>query len=299
MDRVTSLAELQRSGLTLTADEAVAIVRKIIRERDEDRPAQPPFGPPALDNVLVAEDGTVECCGCETTPTAAEMAILLQAMLAGAPHVPGGLRYTMARAVHDVDAPPFDSVNDFSAALARYEPPDPDDAVRRVVARWLATAGGCAPDRRRAARSPDDLRRHLREADRRLYESQAERAAPPDAPPWRLGRWAAGALVAGALTTGAVAAFGDGHPPLPPAPESPSIFAPGELAGPPRPMPPFEGRKARAADAPTMQPATPQTRAHPKHPVHEVRVRAPREREHRRVRLRWLHKAFAFRDDLS
>src|SRR5689334_10611613 len=118
-----SLADLQRAGLTLTADEAVAIVLALIHHEDGRRP-QPPFGPPSLSNVRLRGDGSVECRACELTPGVCEVAILLQAMVARAAHVPGGLRYAIARALHEVDAPPFDSIGDFAATLARYAPAD-------------------------------------------------------------------------------------------------------------------------------------------------------------------------------
>jgi hypothetical protein len=104
------------------------------------------------------------------------MAILLQQLLPpGRPKVPGALRYVIARALHEVDAPPFDSIHDFSAALERFEMGDRAAAVRALVAR--ATAVGLdrlrartGEDRRRLMPSSTDFRRELREADARYYE---------------------------------------------------------------------------------------------------------------------------------
>jgi hypothetical protein len=169
MTTIISIAELQDAGVTLRADEAVAIAQKLIHEGPA-LPAQPPFGPPSAANVCLCDDGSVTCRGCEMTPTVSEIAIFVQSLLrADATHVPGGLRYAIARALLDVDAPPFESLAEFSEALARYECGKRSDVIRRLIER-SQTAGG--KDRRRAAVSATDLRRQLREADERLYEQQ-------------------------------------------------------------------------------------------------------------------------------
>src|SRR5215472_5749039 len=109
-----SLADLQGLGVQINADEAVAIVQRLLHDQPDVVP-EPPFGPPTLANLRLTDAGGVECAACEATPGVTEIAILLQAILARTPHVPGGLRYAIARALHDVDAPPFDSTADFSA----------------------------------------------------------------------------------------------------------------------------------------------------------------------------------------
>src|SRR5690242_21959665 len=113
MPYVVSLADLRSGGCVLTADEAVAIARKLIDRPSDDQRPQPPFGPLAAARIRIASDGSVACAGCAVTPTVAELAILLQELLDRTPHVPGGLRYQIARALHDVDAPPFDSLAEF------------------------------------------------------------------------------------------------------------------------------------------------------------------------------------------
>src|SRR5579871_4810660 len=143
-----SLAELRRSGLALTADEVVAIAEKLIDQPPDARP-HPPFGPLAPERIRIGSDGTISCVGCAVTPTVAELAILMHDLLASTPHVPGGLRYAIARALHEVDAPPFDSLEEFAAAIERYVPRHRDDTLRRLVARR---------DRRKPSQSTADLR---------------------------------------------------------------------------------------------------------------------------------------------
>jgi hypothetical protein len=121
--------------------------------------------------VFLCDDGSVVCRTCETTPAVSEIAILLEAMLPASTRAPGGLRFTIARALLDVDVPPFDSLDDLSETLRRYERGPRDVVVRRVMER-LASRRTLVPyamaDRRRHPRTTE-LRRALREADARLY----------------------------------------------------------------------------------------------------------------------------------
>src|SRR5215475_7116532 len=104
---------LQIATVTLHANEAVAIVQQLIHSHPHERDVaiEQPFGPPSPQNVYLDDDGSVTCRACQATPAVAEIAILLQLLLTcGTPRVPGALRYAVARALHDVDAPPFDSI---------------------------------------------------------------------------------------------------------------------------------------------------------------------------------------------
>src|SRR5205807_2479176 len=104
--------------------EAIAIVQTLIDQPDASAAvAQPPYGPPSLDSVELQVDGLVVCRRLATRPAVSEIAILLQALLPPGP-VPGGLRYAMGRALLETDGPPFDSIDDFSEVLARYEKGD-------------------------------------------------------------------------------------------------------------------------------------------------------------------------------
>jgi len=203
------IAELLAHGVTIQCQEAVAIAQAVAAPvRADQRIARPPFGPPTPENVHLCGDGSVEYIGSDSAPAVSEVAILLQTLLASAVKVPGALRYSIARALLEVDAPPFDSLADFSRTLARFEPGNCRAAVRNLLERHaVACAGagsdvpandpsqkpGVAPtvtlqlrphpvgswprpvayDRRRIGPQATALRRHLREADQRLFEQQA------------------------------------------------------------------------------------------------------------------------------
>jgi hypothetical protein len=147
----TSIAELQSTGITLRADEAVAIAQQLIDNSVDREPrSEPPFGPPSPENVFVDGEGFVVCRACETTPAVSEIAIFLQAVLpVGTPRVPGALRYTIARALLEVDAPPFDSIQHLSQALTRFESGDRTAVVRALVARTRSVQP--VPERRRVS----------------------------------------------------------------------------------------------------------------------------------------------------
>jgi hypothetical protein len=174
-----SLVELRSARIHLTADEVVAIAQQLIHHtRAVHAPIEtvPLAGPPTADNVYLSRDGSVCCRGYDATPAVFEIAILLQSILPQGTTAPGALRYTIARALLEVDVPPFDSLHEFSEALSRFERVDRGDLIRGVVDRWqesvraASLAFPAALDRRRSSALASDLRRHLREADARLYE---------------------------------------------------------------------------------------------------------------------------------
>jgi hypothetical protein len=128
------------------------------------------------------DDGSVACRGCRTTPAVSEVGIFLEALLpAGSPRVPGGLRYIIARALLNVDVPPFDSLADLSRDLERHERGDRAQVVRGVLARARGQRAGTPAlvERRRASASASELRRALREADARWYEHQLQVTPAP------------------------------------------------------------------------------------------------------------------------
>lgn len=182
-----SIAELRNSGVIFQPDEAVAIAQQLIaatRESGAPDEAAPPFGPPSVDNVFLSDDGSVICRGCTATPAVSEIGIFLESLLgAGSPRVHGGLRYTVARALLNVDVPPFDSLDAFSQDLARHEQGNRASLIRwalRRAGQALRPGSGQSPsvvltvaDRRRTApASASELRRALREADARLFAQQ-------------------------------------------------------------------------------------------------------------------------------
>lgn len=130
-----SLTDLAVRGVILTTVEALAVAQSLFETARDD--ARPPFGPLSRANVLLSSDGTVTSTACAATPTVLEAAILLEALLPEGPphHVPGALRYTLGRGLHEVAAPPFDSLADFSRALRRFERGGRAAIVRGLCAR--------------------------------------------------------------------------------------------------------------------------------------------------------------------
>ncbi|HEY2907404.1 MAG TPA: hypothetical protein VGJ29_16000 [Vicinamibacterales bacterium] len=211
MDRTASLAELLNHESEIEPHEAVAIVQQLIRPEVDrgEHPVDftdPSPGPLSTDRVRLEADGSAVCVGSDATPAVSEAANLLQRILPhGGSQVPGGLRYTIARALLDVEAPPFDSLEDFSRALARFERGDRREVVQRLLERSAHASGvaglsrrpvplhsarvgeGVAGDVDPAPPSPSDrrvptvtvteLRRQLREADQRLFVQRS--AAQP------------------------------------------------------------------------------------------------------------------------
>ena len=174
-----SIAELLASGITVKAEEAVAIAQQLIRsvrDRHDTDEARPPYGPPSAENVLLTDEGAVYCRACQTRPAVSEIGIFLESLLSpGSPRVPGGLRYTIARALLNVDVPPFDSLCDLSRDLERHEHGRRADLVRAVLARADGEQPAAAltlVQRRNGRASASELRRALRDADARWFEHQ-------------------------------------------------------------------------------------------------------------------------------
>ena len=173
-----SLADLIGAGMTPSTDEAVAIARALVRERSSSTALVPTtHEPPLPENVYLGSDGSVICPTCDTPPEVSELALFLRRLLPiGSAGVPGGLHYTIARALLEVDAPPFDSAEDFSSALARFEYRDRAALLRRLFESVHASAGsGPHPFTERRRTNPAtfcDLRRALQEADAQLFEQK-------------------------------------------------------------------------------------------------------------------------------
>jgi hypothetical protein len=178
------VADLLKRGVVLQPHEAVAITQQLINAPVVafGRPwveASP--GLPSVHNVQLRDDGTVACVGSHVTPAPFEIAILLQGMLpVGSQLVPGALRYEVARALLEVDAPPFDSIEEFSRSLERFERGPRREVVRGVLAsstgERLVLAFGrlravpATVDRRRSSALTTVLRRD--QANHRLYKQR-------------------------------------------------------------------------------------------------------------------------------
>jgi hypothetical protein len=212
-----------------TAAEAIAVALELIEADCDELDIAPPFGPPALDNVRLTADGRVTCSACAATPAVSEIGILLDTMLprGGGTKVPGAVRYTIARALLEVDAPPFDSIQEIAAALRRYEQGDRRALLRDLYARMPVQAEpASAPpagtekvvtftERRRHGAAVAELRRHLRAADEERYRLIVAAAFDPvilranpieptvDIPRFKPVRWLVGGSMAALLAFGA------------------------------------------------------------------------------------------------
>jgi hypothetical protein len=318
MTRSASVAEIQRAGVRVEPEEAVAIAQQLIATLRDGVPpdhVEPPFGPPTVETVVLLADGSVACRGCDATPAVSEIARLLQTMLpAGASKVAGALRYTIARAMLDVDAPPFDSIDDLSDTLARFERGRRDQIVIRVLRRHDASRALVRMpivDRRRHPQATA-LRRALREADARLYLQAA--SAPPAiivAPPADSGGPSVSVtlacVAAGALLIAAGELMHEWRTPAAMPAPPPPIAALAQYA-PPLPQ------RANIADAATPSAMTTTARAvtirqtptrqRVKRAPQVTRARGDRTRARSlqqrgvldRLRLRWLRNVFAHRD---
>lgn len=325
--RSISIVELQRAGITLSADEAVAVTQEVIRScRRPTAVGRPPFGPPNAENILLDSRGTVSCPSCLATLAVSEAAILLDSLLPKGPGcVPGSLRYAVARALLDVDAPPFDSLDEFSHTLSRFQAHDSRQTILALARRTAMVTSLPDPadegrparpwgeERRRPTRSVSDLRRDLREADARLYGqtiaidalSALTSPAPPPSRRWPV---AAAAVAACLALLGAGVAVRDPWAPAPgTAARRPLVTA---RAMPPEPVPPLELPAAPLErPSPAAAPRNPgptkmaNTRASSasseRIPTAHAKVRPARRRVSllKRMHLQWLKK-LTFRSDL-
>jgi hypothetical protein len=205
-----SIAELVAQGVELSTAEVIAICRQLGAGARTPRPS----GRSSPEDVVIAVDGSVWWRGRHAAPEAAELALLMKALLPSGAQVPGGLRYLIARALREVDAPAFGSPAEFSGALARYERGDAAVLVAALAAKARPTASiehRMAPrtrppaDRRRSGPGSDELRRQLREADRDRFEQRLIPHGPPPAKKRRLAAKGplAACFVAGVTLVGA------------------------------------------------------------------------------------------------
>jgi hypothetical protein len=123
------LADLIAQGVRVEPHEAVAIAQLLMENGAVA---------PSPENVQLSTDGGAWCVGCDVTPAVFEIAGLLQKLIPpGTPGVSGALRYAIARALLEVDAPPFDSLGDFSRSLQRFERGDRVAVVRALIGRRM------------------------------------------------------------------------------------------------------------------------------------------------------------------
>ena len=118
------LSLLIERGVQIDAPEAVAIVQALASTS----------GCPSVDNVEIDSDGGARCRSSQGEPHVQALAALLDRLLPRS-GVAAPLRYTVARGLGVVEAPPFESVEDFSQALARFEAGDRAETIRALLAR--------------------------------------------------------------------------------------------------------------------------------------------------------------------
>src|SRR6185503_14882825 len=164
-----SLRDAMARGVELKPCEAVAIAQQLIAAADSNGQAPSPPGRLSLDVVRIGADGSVECDAGRVPREVPEIGMLLAEMLPrdGTVRVPAALLYTIARTLSEVEAPPFESLAQLSAALARHEPRDRIGVLRDLPARAAAKPPlqvDTGVDRRRRTPSVATLRRQLREA---------------------------------------------------------------------------------------------------------------------------------------
>ena len=131
--------------MPLTADHAAALVGQLCRREPMDfvEPSGVAFGP---EHVWLDRAGAVHLSpGLE--PNVRDLGALLEQWLRevrrdGPARIPPGLVLLTARATGQIDAAPFVSARALGTALARFEPSDPHEALRALVAAVEAAHSG-------------------------------------------------------------------------------------------------------------------------------------------------------------
>jgi hypothetical protein len=139
MSNRVSLAELALSDIRLRPSEAVAIVSAICAQHI----AGTLPGIPSPGVIRISRDGDLLIEGPITTASdvIARAALLLTDLLPGFEALPeyrasGALRLVIARALGSMDLPPYGSLEDFRAALARFETEDVREVARALFSAW-------------------------------------------------------------------------------------------------------------------------------------------------------------------
>jgi hypothetical protein len=134
-----SLVELASAGLILHSAEAAVIVVEVCRQYSHGLVP----GIPSAPVIRLTSDGCVVAEGPITTdhPPLAKAAHLLNDLLPpfGAPpayRVPGGLRLVVARALGALGLPAFESLDDFSRAVARFAADDLTSTALNLFRAW-------------------------------------------------------------------------------------------------------------------------------------------------------------------
>jgi Tol biopolymer transport system component len=191
MNEFVPVSDFLSRGIGIEPDEAVALVLELISDLRIRGDAEPGSAADSLtvDSILLGPDGTVRCDRGAAAPAVSDVGRLLDTIIrAGAPkRVSGALRFTIARAVLEVDVPPFASLEELAGSLKRFERGQRMQVLVALYARGTGSepktrpgsrASSRAPiaaaavqsERRRTTPSETQLRRQLRKADLELYE---------------------------------------------------------------------------------------------------------------------------------
>ncbi len=143
-----SLAELAAADIQLRPAEAASVVAELCRQHTlEEIPGLPSPG-----IIRVTRDGQVLARGPipKEEASVSRAGQLLDDLLPGADapaeyRASGGLRLVVARAIGTLDLPPYASLDEFRAALARFSGPDPVATRRDLFRRWAEAQGTPAP----------------------------------------------------------------------------------------------------------------------------------------------------------
>ncbi len=135
--RTIPLPVLLGRGVRLETHEAVALARELLAH---------PCGMPTPKNIQLGSDGSASCISTDGMPSVASVADLLLTLLpAGTPNVPAPLRYTIARGLEAVEAPPFASLDEFSRTLERFQKGASRDVLRGFLQRAAGASGPVTP----------------------------------------------------------------------------------------------------------------------------------------------------------
>lgn len=247
MTNRVSLAELSSAELRLRPAEAVAIVAEVCRQNL----ARVLPGIPSPGVIRLLRDGGIAIEGPvrASHDDVARAATLLETLLPGFDAAPefrasGALRLLIARALGSLDLPPFQSLEDFTAALSRFTSLDARETAASLFRAWETAQ--TAQHERPAIAAPALL-------------LTPESAAPPAAPRMaRSPRWRGAAAAVALLAISAFAGWqwaesrlgDDAGPPVPSAearpavvppvqkPEEPATVAPIAASAPPEPAVP-------------------------------------------------------------
>jgi Tol biopolymer transport system component len=190
MNQFVPLSDFMSRDNGIESHEAVALVLELIDDfrMRNDAGRVESADSSGVDSVVLGPDGTVRCDRRGAAPAVSDVGRLLDTIIrtGASKRVPGALRFTIARTLLEVDAPPFGSLEELAHSLKRFERGPRQQILAALYARGtksaktpsespassLAPIAAVAPsrERRRNTASATELRRQLRKADLDLYE---------------------------------------------------------------------------------------------------------------------------------